>query len=134
MPDVCFVAVTENLMSELSPFNIKVLLVEPGAFKTEGIYGQKYFLENQISEYDDLRQRSYERFTSVPGTEKGDPNKAAEAIIDVVKGEGVAKGRPWPNYLVLGDDAEADVRNKINKVLTALDSYSDITRSVSFDE
>ncbi|KAF9560790.1 NAD(P)-binding protein [Agrocybe pediades] len=127
-------AVTESLMSELSPFNIKVLLVQPGAFRTEGIYGQKYYLDNPIPAYDELRGRSHERFLSVPGSEKGDPDKAAKAIIDVVKGEGAAKGRPWPNYLVLGNDAEADTRNKIDKVLGALDLYADVTRGVNFDE
>ncbi|KAF9002466.1 hypothetical protein BDQ17DRAFT_530397 [Cyathus striatus] len=124
--------ITETLMVELSPFNIRVLLVEPGSFRTEGIYGQGYNTSNPISAYDELRNVSIKRFASVPGTEKGDPDKAMEAVVDVVRGEGVAKGRPFPPYLVLGQDAENDIRNKCAKVLTNLDAWQDVTRGVNF--
>ena len=126
-------AITEAFMGELAQFGIKVLLVQPGAFRTEGIYGQPFFTENKIPEYDALRDLSKKRFESVAGTEKGDPDKAVEAILDVVNGEGIAKGRAWSNYLFLGDDAEQDVRNKCKKVLTALDEWADVTRGVNFD-
>jgi len=126
-------AITEAFMSELAQFNIKVLLVEPGAFRTEGIYGQPYFTENPIPAYDTLRKASMTRFAGVAGSEKGDPNKAVEAIVDVVNGEGVAMGRPWPGYLVLGQDAELDVKTKCAKVLGVLDNWVDVTRGVNFD-
>jgi len=122
------------LKSELSEFGIKVLLVEPGAFRTEGIHNQQYYLDNKIPAYDTLRRRGLDIFAGVPGKERGDPNKAVDAIIDVVRGEGVAKGRPWPEYLILGNDAEHDVRSKINKILTSLDSFADVTRGVDFDD
>ncbi|KDR79472.1 hypothetical protein GALMADRAFT_243567 [Galerina marginata CBS 339.88] len=126
-------AVTESFMAELAQFNIKVLLVEPGAFRTEGIYGQPYFTENPIPAYDTLRNASKTRFASVSGSEKGDPNKAVEAIVDVVNGEGVAKGRPWPGYLVLGEDAELDVKTKCTKVLSVLNDWVDVAKGVGFD-
>ncbi|KAF9471972.1 NAD(P)-binding protein [Pholiota conissans] len=126
-------AITENLSSELAPFNIKVCLVQPGGFRTEGIYGQPYFTGNPIPAYDTLREASIKRFAGVPGSEKGDPDKAAIAIVDVVRGEGVAKGRPWPPYLVLGEDAEVNVKNKCAKVLKVLDEWVDVARGVSFD-
>ncbi|CAA7270530.1 unnamed protein product [Cyclocybe aegerita] len=126
-------AVTENLMSELAPLNVKVLLVQPGAFRTEGIYGEAFFTGNPIPDHDELRTKSIARFAAIAGSERGDPDKAVEAIVDIVRGEGVAQGRPWPNYLWLGDDAEADVRNKCRKVLTELDAWKDVTRGVNFD-
>ena len=79
-----------------------------------------------------MRNASKTRFAAVPGTEKGDPDKAVEVIVDVVRGEGVAKGRPWPGYLVLGEDAEADVRIKCKKVLDVLDEWVDVARGVKF--
>lgn len=120
-------------MSELAQFDIKVLLVEPGAFMTEGINGQVFFTENPMKEYDSMRVASQTKFKSIDGTQKGDPNKAAEAIVDVIRGEGVTKGRPWPSYLFLGEDAEYDVRNKCRKILTILDEWADVTRGVNFD-
>ncbi|KAF8815899.1 NAD(P)-binding protein [Phlegmacium glaucopus] len=126
-------AITETLTVELSQFNIRVVLVEPGAFRTEGIYGQKFFADKPIADYDALRTAAIAGFSAVGGTQDGDPDKAAEAIVDVVRGEGVAKGRPWPEYLLLGYDAEANVRGKCSKVLKVLDEWLDVTRGVNFD-
>jgi len=107
--------------------------VEPGAFRTEGIYDQTYFTENSIAEYDAIRTASIAIFSAVAGSQNGDPVKAAEVIVDVVRGEGVAKGRPWPEHLLLGNDAEAAVRGKCSKVLKVLDEWLDVTRGVNFD-
>ncbi|KAF9449143.1 NAD(P)-binding protein [Macrolepiota fuliginosa MF-IS2] len=126
-------AFIENLSSELAPFNIRALIVQPGSFRTEGIYSHGWNESNLIPDYDELRAKTRDRFASVPGKEHGDPWKAARAIVDIVRGEGIAKDRSWPQYLVLGDDAEFDVRNKCRVVLNALDEWKDITRGVGFD-
>jgi hypothetical protein len=55
------------------------------------------------------------------------------AVVDIVRGEGVAQGREWPKYLVLGTDADGDVREKCKIVLDALDEWKDVTRGVNFD-
>jgi len=123
----------ETLAVELAPSGIKVLIVEPGAFKTEGIYGQTYFTTNPVPENDEIRAASIKLFASVAGTQKGDPDKAMEAVVDVVRGEGAAKGRPWPLYLALGDDAEAGIREKCGKLLQHLEEWGDVTRGVSFE-
>jgi len=125
-------AIAEALSAELAPLNVKVLLIQPGAFRTEGIYREQHFTDNQIPDYDAIRRQSIELFTSIPGKEKGDPDKAMEVLVDVVKGQGVAKDRPWPGYLVLGEDAEAAVRGKCAKVLGVLDEWVDVTRGVNF--
>ena len=123
----------ETLSVELAPFSIKVLIVAPGSFKTEGIYGHKFFTSNSIPAYDELRDIAMKRFSAVAGTQKGDPNKAMEAVVDVVKGEGKAKGRPWPLYLALGDDADEGIRQKSTKLLRHVDEWGDVVRSVNFD-
>ena len=74
------------------------------------------------------------QISSVPGTQLGDPDKAMEAVVDVVRGEGVAKGRQFPRYLILGEDAEQDVRIKSHKILNALDEWKDVTCGVSYDK
>jgi hypothetical protein len=56
---------------ELSQFNIRVVLVEPGSFRTEGIFGQQYFTANPIAEYDALPAASSAIVSSLPGTENG---------------------------------------------------------------
>jgi NAD(P)-dependent dehydrogenase (short-subunit alcohol dehydrogenase family) len=125
-------ALAETLTVEVAPLGVRVLLIEPGAFRT-GIYGQPYFTQNAIADYDEMRRVSVARFASVSGTEKGDPQKAMEVVVDVVRGEGVARGRPWPGRLTLGEDAENDMRVKCKKVLDGADEWKDVVRGVNFD-
>lgn len=125
----------ETLSIELAVFSIKVLIVAPGSFKTEGIYGQQFFNSNPILAYGEFRDATNQRFrTAVGGAQNGDPDKAMEAVVDVVKGEGKAKGRPWPLYLVLGHDAEEAIRQKTTKLLNHIDEWSDVIGAVGFDE
>jgi len=126
-------AIGETLAAEVAQFSIRVLIVAPGSFRTEGIYGNPFFMSNPIMDYDTLRHASAKRFHSVSGTEKGDPVKAAEAIVDVVRGEGMAEGKEWPMYLILGHDCEDAVKTKCAKVLAALDEWKDVTRAMNFD-
>jgi hypothetical protein len=57
-----------------------------------------------------------------------------EVVVDVVRGEGKAKGKPWPLYLALGDDAGEAIRQKSTKLLQHVDQWGDVIGSVSFDE
>jgi hypothetical protein len=70
----------------------------------------------------------------VAGSQKGDPDKAMEVVVDVVRGEGKAKGRPWPLYLALGDDADANIRQRSMNLLKHVDQWGDVIKSVNFDE
>ncbi|KAL0947768.1 hypothetical protein HGRIS_013845 [Hohenbuehelia grisea] len=128
-------ALTETLALELAPFNIQVLLVAPGAFRTEGayVYGEPWAKAELIPEYEAARGATSSRLAATRAVLKGDPDKAMEAVVDVVRGEGVASGRELPLYLILGDDAEVDIRAKLGKVGKALDEWVDVTRSLSLD-
>ncbi|KAL0947781.1 hypothetical protein HGRIS_013856 [Hohenbuehelia grisea] len=126
-------ALTETLAAELAQFNIRVLLVAPGAFRTESAYKQPWVSPNPMPEYATTRNTSISRFNGVRDTMRGDPAKAMEVVVDVVRGEGVARGRERPMYLFLGEDAEVDLRAKLGKITKALDDWVDVTRGVSFD-
>ena len=132
--DIGSIALTETLTSELSPFNIRVVLIEPSSFRTEGILDREFefFTENPLADYDELRAAYIAKYKSLPGTYNEDPDKAAEAIVDVVRGEGVAKGRPWPEYLFLGEGTDDAVRGKCSKVLKVLGEWVDVTRNVQY--
>ncbi|KAF7369241.1 putative oxidoreductase YusZ [Mycena venus] len=128
-------ALAESLTAEVAPLGVRVLLVQPGAFRTS-IASQSssvYHTSNPIPDYDAMRGVSEGRFKGLSGTEKGDPSKAMDAVVDVVRGEGHAQGRPWPGLLVLGQDAENDVRGKCKRVLDHLDEWKDVVRGVGID-
>ncbi|KAG2095895.1 uncharacterized protein F5147DRAFT_840083 [Suillus discolor] len=125
-------AMGETLAVELAPFNIRFLIVEPGAFRTENILSNKFDTwTNPIPDYDETRAETQVMYEAIRGRQPGDPMKAMKFVADVVRGEGVAAGREWPLYLVLGEDAEKDVRNKCMMMLKHLDEWQDVIRDVN---
>ncbi|KAF9235492.1 hypothetical protein BU15DRAFT_77980 [Melanogaster broomeanus] len=127
-------AMAETMALELEPLGIRVLIVEPGSFRTEGIYGNQFDESNPISDYDEERGKSVATFSAIAGKQPGDPDKAMKAVVEVVCGEGRAKGREWPLYLVLGKDAEQDVGNKCARIIRHLAEWSDVIRNVDLDQ
>ncbi|KAH7890523.1 hypothetical protein F5I97DRAFT_39389 [Phlebopus sp. FC_14] len=124
----------ETLAVELEPLNIRVLIVEPGAFRTEGIYVHPFDDSNPIPEYDEERIDTVASWGLVAGKQPGDPEKAMNAVVDIVRGEGCAVGREWPLYLVLGKDADKDVRHKCARMMRHLDEWGDVVSGVDFDD
>ncbi|ESK86994.1 short chain dehydrogenase [Moniliophthora roreri MCA 2997] len=126
---------SETLSAEISQFSIRVLIVEPGAFRTEGIVSASpYNPTGSIPEYNAIRQRIHSYFTEqVEGKQRGDPEKAVQLIVDVVKGEGSAAGRSWPLYLPLGADAVEAVKEKCERMMSVVDEWRDLTSNLDFD-
>ncbi|KAJ7184376.1 hypothetical protein C8R46DRAFT_459014 [Mycena filopes] len=133
-------ALAEAFSGELAHLNIRVLLVEPSAFKTGIAYAEGFMdgLEREdtmIPDYDLPRKKTLNLFKTVAqqGSMPGDPVKAMAAVVDVVRGEGVASGRPWPTYLVLGLDAEKAILAKTQKLKNHLEEWTDVVRGVEFE-
>ncbi|THH29870.1 hypothetical protein EUX98_g4307 [Antrodiella citrinella] len=126
-------AIGETYSTELAPFGIRVMVVAPGSFRTENVLKQPMTIHNHIPEYDGLRAAAADKFAAVAGNEKGDPVKAMELLVDVVRGEGRAYGREWPLWLFMGKDCYRDVRSKCEKVLQTLDTWEDLAMDLEFD-
>ncbi|KAF7552053.1 hypothetical protein G7Z17_g4579 [Cylindrodendrum hubeiense] len=82
---------SEALAKEMKEFGISVLIVEPGAFRTN-------FLNASIINVDSI-DKGYEgtavdgvvkKFEAFDGKQPGDPHKAVNAIFEVATGEGAA--------------------------------------------
>lgn len=86
-----------------------------------------------IPEYVEMRIKVTGLFDAVVGKEKGDPVKGMATLVDVVRGEGVFEGREWPLWLVLGEDAEADFRERARRTVESLDKNKDISYISNFD-
>lgn len=125
-------ALGETYSAELAQFSIRVTVVIPGSFRTSAL-SQPMTVHKHIPSYDKLREKGRARFNSISGYEKGDPEKAMELLVDVVRGEGQAVGREWPMWLFMGKDAYRDVRGKCEKVLQTLDDWEDVSTNLEFD-
>ena len=110
-----------------------MLNVAPGAFCTRATHGHGFYDQNKLASYDDIRNTATKRYASIPVKAKGDPAKAMEVLVDVVRGEGVARDKPWPEVLVLGEDAEVDIREKCERTLRMLDRWKTVSASLNVD-
>lgn len=126
-------AIGESYASELSQFNIRVTVVIPGSFRTNAL-GQPITVPKHIADYDTLRAEGQVKFATVSGNEKGDPSRAMDLLVDVVRGEGRACGREWPMWLFLGKDVYRDVRGKCDRVLQNLAEWEDASTDLEFDQ
>lgn len=82
---------------------------------------------NPISDYTDARfvantQRS--DTTSMTKMYSGDPKKFMSFLADLVRGEGVARGKPFPLYVVCGPGSGDNVLRKCAIMETAVREWA----------
>jgi short-subunit dehydrogenase len=116
---------TEALWQELEPLGIKVLLIEPGGFRT-GMIKRNWFSE-QIAAYANT-SGAFRNFVQNAGDElyPGDPTRAADVIAKMVEAD------KKPHRIVLGSDAYAAITAKLRELLIEYESGCAIARSTDF--
>ncbi|KAJ6551335.1 hypothetical protein B0H19DRAFT_950510 [Mycena capillaripes] len=119
--------ISETLAAEIEQFSIRMLIVEPAAFRTNSLMNTAYYTGNKIQDYDEMREKSIKWYETINGLVRGDPAKAMEVLTDVVREEGGAAGRPWPLYLILGDIGVAGITEKCHRILKVIDDWKDVT-------
>lgn len=67
------------------------------------------------------------------GNQSGDPQKAVSIMIDVVKGEGVAKGKEMPERLPLGRDVLGKIRDKYTGYLEVCREWQGVITSTDIE-
>lgn len=121
-------ALSEALAQEGAPLGIKVLLVEPGPFRTDFAGRSLVRSKTEIEDYDSTVHARLRMMAGYSGSQKGDPIRAAQAIIDVV-----AAPNP-PLRLVLGQMALDGAREKLAQVTADIDAWEATTRGADFPE
>jgi NAD(P)-dependent dehydrogenase (short-subunit alcohol dehydrogenase family) len=119
---------SESLAKEVAPLGIKVLLVEPGPFRTDWAGRSLKRSSQQIPEYAETAGAFRERITSRAGKQVGDPVRAGEAIIKALESDHA------PLHLVLGLIALETARNKIEKLSAELDAWEETSLSADYPE
>lgn len=129
----------ETLAVELKPFSIRVLIVEPGGFRTlNKSFTNPAATPVEIPAYDSMRQEAQKNAEKRNRELPGDPKKAMSLLVDVIRGEGPAKDLldryGWPLYLPIGKEAEDDMRDKCGKMTGVLDIWGKLIRDTDLDE
>lgn len=127
---------SEALAQEVAPFNISVLIVEPGGFRTNFLSSvQKTGTALSEPYRDGPVDDMIGRFDSANGKQPGDSEKAVARIFGAVTGEGVAgdlKGKVL--RLPLGPDCVSRIEVKLKSLRDDLEASREVAVSTNIDE
>lgn len=90
---------SKGLQKEVAPLGIKVMIVEPGAFKTEFSGRSLHQSETVLTDYAETAGKRRKENDQSHGLQAGDPSKGAQLIIEAVE------AIDSPSLLLLGSDA-----------------------------
>ncbi|WP_326566270.1 oxidoreductase [Amycolatopsis rhabdoformis] len=117
---------SEGLADEVGRLGIKVLIVEPGAFRT-GLWGSTSRSVDEIEDYTESVGPTRRMVVDADGTQAGDPAKAAAAIL-------TALDAPEPPLrLALGADAVEAIGTHLDQVRGDLTTWEGVARATAFD-
>jgi NAD(P)-dependent dehydrogenase (short-subunit alcohol dehydrogenase family) len=118
---------SEALSQECASFGVKVLIVEPGTFRTEWAGSSFKTGPDFPSDYDESVGARLERIKSLDGSKSpGDPVRGSEAIFAAVMAE-----RP-PLRLVLGMSGYDTLYHKAKSLLSEMEDWRDLSLSADF--
>jgi short-subunit dehydrogenase len=117
---------SEALAGEIAPLGIKLIIVEPGPFRTNFAGNSFKQAKKIIDDYKATSGVFRERIKQVDGKQEGDPQKAAQAINKIVNSENP------PLRLPLGKTAIATITSKLESVQKDLDNFTEVAQSVVY--
>lgn len=121
------VGLTEALSAEAESFGIKTTVVYPGYFRTEFLSDDSLKLaKNRMDIYAKARASERLHKEEISGNQLGDPDKAAEVLIQVAESENPAL------HLFLGSDAYGMAHQKLETLETALETNKELSYSTDF--
>ncbi len=118
---------SEALAKEVDQFGIRVVIVEPGAFRTSFNGSGALQISEAIPDYDGLIGPVRTGMAEDDGTQPGDPAKAAAAILQAIDSQDP------PLRLALGNDAVDSISNALDEAKAELAAWENVGRATVFD-
>lgn len=120
-------AITEVLLEEVEPLGIRVMAVEPGAFRTRAYAGfADEPIEESVPEYATVLERVRDAMVEQDGAQPGDPRRGVRAVIAAMAED------PPPRRLVLGSDGYDTVVTTFEDSLAEIRAYEKLSRGADF--
>ena len=119
--------ISDSLAQEVKPLGIRVIIVEPGPFRTDWSSGSSIVQsKTRIADYDATAGKRREQTEQGSGKQVGDPVRAGEAIIQAVESDDP------PLHLVLGKPALDLAYKKLEAVKKDLDTWKETSLSADY--
>jgi NAD(P)-dependent dehydrogenase (short-subunit alcohol dehydrogenase family) len=118
----------ESLASEVAPYGIATMLVEPGFFRTDLLTPESTnYAPSSIEDYTERTRQTVTAWQGMNGQQGGDAAKLADALIGLVTAE-----EP-PARWVAGADAVAAAEGKAQQLLAQVDAHRELSSALSHD-
>ena len=126
--------ISESLKLELAPFNIEVVCIEPGAFRTGFLSVQnRQATQNEIADYAELTKQMKTALDNYNNNQPGDLVKGSAVIVEAVTKTGAFAGTErLPARLTLGNDAAIAVSDKLQRLQKEHEEFSPLTRNTDW--
>ncbi|KII90212.1 hypothetical protein PLICRDRAFT_583579 [Plicaturopsis crispa FD-325 SS-3] len=123
-----------SLGNELAPFNIKVVSVTLGGYRTSVAQeGRTTRPAKPLPAYGSLHAM-LEWYIGQSGSEQGDPAKAAGRLVDVIMHQGPAAGRTTlPRRFALGDDVDQYLSKHFDSEKKAWEEWRELGTGTNVD-
>lgn len=118
--------ITLTLKTEVEPLGIRVLVIEPGAFRTDFAGRSLTGAKTEITDYAATVGPRRPANDRMHGTQPGDPERAARLIVQTL-----AKAE-LPQRLLLGSDAVNIVSKTLNNQLKEIAAWASASASTDF--
>ena len=119
-------ALSASMDKELRPLGISVIVVEPGAFRTDFAGRSLQQASKPIADYADTAGRRRKEHDTVHGTQPNDPVLGARAMIAAVE------AADPPSFLLLGQDALAGFRHASDALTAQVDAWEQTSSSTAY--
>jgi NAD(P)-dependent dehydrogenase (short-subunit alcohol dehydrogenase family) len=117
---------SESLALEVEPLGIRVMIVEPGPFRTDWGGRSLQRAPTNIADYEATAHKRGREIAGYSGSQADDPVRGAEAVIAALQ-----SANP-PRHLVLGRFGLEAARAKFKDMLRELDAWETVSLGADF--
>ena len=118
----------EALQSEVGPFGIETMIVNPGFFRTELLTEESTrYAPASVPDYAERREAQIAFWKGANGQQPGDPAKLAQALVTLVNLPEL------PRRFAAGADAVGLVEQKIALLQQQIDAHRELSSSLAID-
>ena len=116
------------MIDNTSPYESRIADYQP---MTDGCYKEfKGVFCDEVSCQTYTQKKAY--YSAYSGKQPGDPKRAVEIILDLVRGEGVAEGKTVPQGFALGSDCFGIIESSCKETLQVLGEWKEVITSTDF--